>query len=746
MGLFAGRRPCGTEEMSIARRATPSCSGVYLLRVTQALAFPLCIALSAEAQDRSGEEVILELAPIVVTATRVEESSFDVPGSIDALDSRAIQEGQARVNLSEPLARVPGVVVQNRQNYAQDLQISTRGFGARSTFGVRGVRLIADDIPATMPDGQGQAATFNLDSAKRIEVLRGPFSALYGNSSGGVIQIFTEDGPRRPTLSADLLTGSYDTQKYSLKIGGTAGDFNFLVGGSRFESDGYREHSAVTRGHFNAKLHYRINDKARLSLVLNSLRQPDTQDPLGLPRTSTDGRDFETNPRSVVAQAETFNTRKSIENDQAGLVYEQRFRDNDSLKLVGYFGTRQVVQYLAITKGAQSPATNSGGVVDLDREFSGVHARYTMKTLVAALPFTLTGGVDYDRMQERRRGFNNFVTVNGIDELGVQGALRRDEDDTVYNFDQYLQAEWLPTERWRIFAGVRHSEVKFKSEDFFTATGNPDDSGSLKYRHTSPVLGALYSITPKLNVYANYGQGFETPTFAELAYRSDGTSGLNFGLKPSKSNHYELGLKTLLGDRTRLNFALFTIKTKDEIVPELTQGGRATFQNASETSRRGLELGAETALGAGFSALLSYTYLNAEFAREFTSRAIVQGNTVGSTVPAGNKIPGVPSTTVYGELGWRHKRFNAALELRYSDKVFVNDANSDNAPSYAVANLRVGLNHRFGALRLAEFVRIDNLFDKKYAGSVIVNEGNSRFFEPAAERNYSLGITGSYEF
>ncbi len=706
----------------------------------------LSTSFALRAQSSNDETVREELAPVVVTATRVEQSSFDVPGSIDALDARSIQEGQAKVNLSEPLARVPGVVIQNRQNYAQDLQISTRGFGARSTFGVRGVRLIADGIPATMPDGQGQAATFNLDSAKRIEVLRGPFSALYGNSSGGVIQIFTEDGPLRPTLTGDLLLGSYDTQKYGLKFGGTAADFNYVVNGSRFDTDGYRDHSAATRDHYNAKLRYRINERTNLSLVLNSLRQPDTQDPLGLPRTSSDGRDFETNPRSVVTQAETFNTRKSIENDQAGLVYEQRVRDNDSFKVIGYLGTRQVVQYLAITKGAQAPATNSGGVVDLDREFAGLHALYTLKTALAAQPFSLTAGVDYDRMKERRKGFNNFVTVGGVDQFGVQGTLRRDEDDTVYNIDEYVQAEWLPSESWRLFLGVRHSEVKFKSEDFFVATGNPDDSGSVKYRNTSPVLGALYSVSPHLNVYANYGQGFETPTFAELSYRSDGSSGLNFGLKPSKSDNYEIGLKALVGERTRVNVALFAIKTKDEIVPELNQGGRATFQNASKTSREGVEIGAETSFGPGFSALLSYTYLNAEFDEAFTSRSVVQGNTTSVTIPAGNHIPGVPSNIVYGELGWRHNWVSAALEVRYSDKVFVNDGNSDSAPSYTVTNVRVGFDQKFGSLRLREFVRVDNLFDKKYAGSVIVNEGNSRFFEPAPERNYSIGVTASYEF
>ncbi len=710
-------------------------STIPWLNITGSLATLAAIYTPAYAQQAESEPTI-ELDPVVVTATRTEQKSFDVPGSIDAINSATIQDGQPKVNLSEPLARVPGIVVQNRGNYAQDLQISSRGFGGRSTFGVRGIRLIADDIPATMPDGQGQAATFNLDSAKRVEVLRGPFSALYGNSSGGVVQVFTEDGPERPTLTGDVMFGSYDTSKVGVKFGGTAGSFNYIVSGSRFDTNGYRDHSAATRDHVNAKLRYDISDRAKVSLVLNSLRQPDTQDPLGLTRA-----DFDKDPKQA-ALAEQFNTRKSIENDQVGLVYEQKVRDNDVFKIVGYTGTRQVVQFLAIPAGPQNAATHSGGVVDLDREFSGVDARYTFKTAIGGQLFSLTGGIDYDSMKERRKGFKNVIGT----QLGVVGDLKRDEDNKVSNFDQYLQGEWLPNDDWRILAGVRHSEVKFESEDFFIVPGNRDDSGDKKYSNVSPVVGVIYSITPKLNVYGNYGQGFETPTFAELAYRSDGNSGLNFDLKPSKSQNFELGLKSIIGEKSRINVALFQIKTRDEITLATNAGGRSTFQNASKTSRDGIEIGAESSFGAGFTGLLTYAHLNAKFDESFTSSNTVAGVTTKTTVNAGSKIPGVPSDTLYAELGWRRQGISAALEARYNSKVFVNDANSDNASSYTVVNLRVGFDQKFGGFKLKEYLRVDNVFDEGYAGSVIVNEANSRFFEAAPERNFTIGISASYAF
>src|SRR3954470_10656660 len=256
---------------------------------------------------------------VVVSATRVPQPSLEVPASIDRVYSEEIREGRPQINLSESMGRVPGIVVQNRQNYAQDLQIQSRGFGARSTFGVRGIRLIADGIPATMPDGQGQAATFALDSAERVEVLRGPFSTLYGNSAGGVINVITEDGPETPTLDESLLVGSYRTRRGALKFGGQAGPVNGIADISRFETDGYRDHSHALRDHFNAKLRYGASEGTSVTLVANTLRQLQTQDPGGLTRA-----DMDSNPRQVIPTQITMNARKTILHDQAGITLNHR--------------------------------------------------------------------------------------------------------------------------------------------------------------------------------------------------------------------------------------------------------------------------------------------------------------------------------------------------------------------------------------------------------------------------------------
>jgi iron complex outermembrane receptor protein len=710
------------------------------MRTTSLLFIQTCalglIANQAIAQQPPGTEVPPTpakpptlLPEVTVSATRVEHESFDLPVSIDAVTRQTIREDNPQVNLSEVLNRVPGVVVQNRQNYAQDLQISSRGFGARASFGVRGLRLIADGIPATMPDGQGQAASFNLSSAQRIEVLRGPFSSLYGNASGGVIQIFTADGPPEPTLSGNIYAGSHNATKFGMQYGGTQGPVNYLIDASRFDTDGYRDHSAARRDHANAKFKLDTGPRGVFTFVVNALDQPETQDPLGLTADQV-----AQNRRQAGTNALAFNTRKSIAQNQAGLVYDLPLTSRDKLQARFYGGDRQVTQYLAIPLVFQSAPTHSGGVVDLDRGYHGAGLRLTHDMTAAGAPLTLSAGVDYDRMAERRKGFLN--------NLGVAGALKRNEDDTVANTDFYAQAEWQIAPRWNLLAGVRHSRVSFESRDHFVTAANPDDSGTVDFTRTTPVVGATFRLMPEVNLYANAGKGFETPTFAELAYRPGGATGLNFALKPARSTHYETGLKALLGTASRVNLALFHIDVSDEIVVNTSSGGRTDFKNAAQTRRQGLELLWESRLAHNLEAALAYTLLDAKFTEPFAS------GLPATTVPAGNRLPGVPPYTLFGELVWRHPAsgFHAGVEARRNGKVYVNDGNSEFASAYTLWNLRAGFEQRTRRWRLTEFVRIDNVSDRRYIGSIIVSEANGRFYEPAPERSLLVGIGGEFKF
>ncbi len=671
-------------------------------------------------------QVPQRIDPLVVTATRTEEQAFDLPVAIDSIDAAQIQRNQLQVNLSESLARIPGIVVANRWNYAQDLQVSVRGFGARANFGVRGIRLYQDGIPATMPDGQGQTGSFSLVSAQRIEVLRGPFSTLYGNAAGGVISVFTEDGADPAQAQGQVVGGSYGTYNAIAKTSGVAGGVGYVLAANHFATDGYRDHSEASRDLINAKLKFDIDADTRITLIGNSLYQPEAQDPLGLTRAQ-----WQANPRQADPMAEQFNTRKTVNQQQGGAALERRLGADAVLRVTGYGGRRLVRQYLALLG---SLPTSSGGITDLDGDFGGVDARVTQRMQVAGGPLRLTAGVTYDRQHQRRRGF--------VNNNGALGDLRRDEDDIIKATDGYAQAEWAPLAALSFLAGARYSDVRFDSLDHYINDQNPDDSGRVAYSHLSPVLGATWRAAPSVNVYANWGEGFETPTFIELAYRTVGT-GLNFDLRPAISRSVEAGLKAYLLNRQRMNLAVFSTTTSDEIVIDTAAGGRTTYKNASKTRRRGVEAQWEADLGYGFSGYASYTRLSAKFASDATTGLPPQ------PIPAGSRLPGVPQSNAYVELAWGRSDwfgFSAALEAQYAGKVYVNDRNTDAAPSYRVVNLRAGFEQVAAAWTLREFVRVNNIGDWDYVGSVIVGDVNSRFFEPSARRNYLIGVSANARF
>lgn len=689
---------------------------------------------------------VAKLRPVVVTATRTDANAFDVPASIDRIDGSDVRDGRAQINISESLGGVPGLQARDRQNYAQDVQISVRGFGARSTFGIRGVRLYVDGIPATLPDGQGQITNVDLGSVGRIEVLRGPFSALYGNSSGGVVSVFTEEGAGRPKLSFGLAGGSDGARRYSAQasggLGGVAGQ-GFVVGTSRFVTDGYRDHSATERSLGNAKLTLVPDDASRVTLVANSVALPKAQDPLGLSRAQ-----YEANPRGVDPSAITFDTRKTVNQTQAGLIYERKLDESNSIRLMGYGGHRGTEQFQSIPVATQASALHPGGVISLGRHYEGTDLRWTLATRLLDAPLTVVGGFAYDTLVEQRQGYQNFTGPTAAPVTGVRGALRRNEENDVSNVDEYLQAEWKLTPKWTANLGVRHSSVRFRSTDGYVVGTNPNDSGAVSFAATLPVGGLMYAIDDDLHVYVTAGRGFETPTLNELAYRPNGLTGLNFGLTSATNRTVEVGVKARLDGWGEATAALFQTGTDQEIVTQTNTGGRSTFQNVGATRRRGLELGWSAALTNDLRAQAAWTFLDATYSDAFASCVATPCTAATQTpIAAGNRIPGIARTSLFANLTWTPPAgLRGGLELRQVGKVYVNDLNSDAAPGYTVAAAQVGYLANLGGWELLGTGRVDNLAGRKYAGSVIVNEGNGRFFEPAPGRTWWVGTSASYKF
>ncbi|EOW0249456.1 TPA: TonB-dependent receptor [Klebsiella pneumoniae] len=698
-----------------------------ILSVRHAALPALLLPLIAAAQAADEQTMVVTAAPTTV-------SELDTPAAVSVVNGDEMRQAAPRVNLSESLGAVPGLQVQNRQNYAQDLQLSIRGFGSRSTYGVRGLRIYVDGIPATMPDGQGQTSNIDIGSVDTIEVLRGPFSALYGNSSGGVINVTSQTGTQPPTVEASSYYGSFGTWHYGMKATGAvgdgshAGDVDYTVSTNRFTTHGYRDHSGARKNLANARLGVRINDVSKLTLLLNSV-DIKANDAGGL--TADEWRD---NPRQS-PRGDQYNTRKNTRQTQAGLRYERQLSAQDDLSVMMYAGERETTQFQSIPRAPQLKPSHAGGVIDLTRHYQGIDTRLTHRGELL-VPVTLTAGLDYENMSERRKGYENFVMVNGAAQYGEQGALRRNERNLMWNVDPYLQTQWQLTDKLSLDAGVRYSSVWFDSNDYYITPGNGDDSGDASYHKWLPAGSLKYALTDAWNVYLSAGRGFETPTINELSYRSDNQSGLNFGLKPSTNDTVEIGSKTRIGNGL-FTAALFQTNTDNEIVVDSSSGGRTSYKNAGKTRRQGMELGLDQQFGESWRLKAAWTWLDATYRTNVCDDASCNGN----------RIPGIARNMGYASFGYQPEQgWYAGSDIRYMSDIMANDENTAKAPSWTVVGLTTGYKWSYGRMDMDLFGRIDNLFDREYVGSVIVNESNGRYYEPAPGRNYGIGLNLAWRF
>ena len=671
------------------------------------------------------------LDPVVVTGSRSDQRSFDAPAAIQSVSREVIDNAGPQVNLSESLNRVPGLTILNRQNYAQDLQLSIRGFGSRASFGLRGIRLLIDGIPATTPDGQGQGSSVSLTSTDRIEALRGPLALLYGNSSGGVVQAFTRDAPDIPEFSSQLYTGSFGLRRTDWQYAGKVGQVGLVADYSTFETDGFRANSRAERQQFNGKLSWAPNDQTKVNVVFNHFDMPLAQDPLGLTAAQ-----LAADPQQAGTNASAARVRKITRQSQLGSAATFRLDSTQEITARAYVGTRSNLQYQA-----------NSTWVGLDRNYHGVGLQYAASTTVAALPVRWVAGYELDYSSEGRQG--------GTATVGEKSGAppTRDENNTAKNSDFFVQATTELSERFSLVTGLRASSVRLASSDNLLTDG--DGSGSVRYRASSPVLGVTWHAADTLNLYANYGKGFETPTLAEVAYRPSNTATptalFNPGLGASRSRHYELGAKWLASAASRVDANVYQIDSTDEIVTASSAAGRTAFKNAPGTRRRGVELAANTLLGPNVSAQLAANWIDARFSQAYSNNT--------AAVASGNRLPGIPQHFIFSELAWSSRAMSgtpakgpaaqlgsrAGLELTRAGKLYANDVNTAQSAGYTLLATRVSHGWSLSALGapqgvLTAYARIDNLTDRRYVGSVIVNQAVGQFYEPAPGRNYTLGL------
>ncbi len=587
--------------------------------------------------------------------------------------------------LADWLALLPGLHAAERGNGAQDIQLSSRGFGARTSFGVRGLRLVIDGIPASSPDGSGSLTHLPVTLIERIELLRGPFSALHGANSGGVVQVFTQpvrgDEPGELALTA----GAFGERQWQLSGSGRAAEASWRLVAQDGRSDGWRVHAAQQRRLLDGRL-----QAGNWRWSLNALDQP-AQDPQGLsPAQWASG----TQP----PQPQAFDTRKQLRQLQLGAAWRQ-----GEQSLSAWLGRREVWQWQAIPVAVQLPASHPGGVIALARRYAGLD--WQRRGELGAWQGLI--GLAVEGQWDERRGFENFVGS----QLGLTGRLRRDEHNQAVGVDVYAQAERALAEATRLQLGLRAGRLCLASDDRFLSNG---DDGGERWLHTvSPVLGISQRLAPGWLAQLQAGTAQETPTLNELAYRADGSAGFNGDLRAQQSRQLELSLRG-----AGLQLALFTARSRDEIVVASSSGGRASFRNAGRSERLGLELSGERELAPGWSLAGSLSLLRARL--------------------DGAPLPGAPARQALLDLRWQPAA-DWRLQLRASGKSRLPaDLAGNAAPGHGL--LHAQLQH-VGRNRLGDWqlgLQLDNLLDRRHAASVIVGEASGRFLEPGAPRRWAI--------
>jgi iron complex outermembrane receptor protein len=670
-----------------------------------------------------------ELNEIVVQSGRLEQKQFDAPASVYTIDADTLRNSGPQVNISDVLNRAPGVVALNRNNYAQDVQISIRGFGSRAAFGVRGIRLITDGIPASMPDGQGQTSTVSMTSTDRMEVLTGPLAQLYGNASGGVIQTFTREAGDKPEAQVNLYTGSFGMQRTDWQISQRSGNVGLVADYSTFSIDGYRQQSSAERKQLNSVITVDAKPDTRFKFIVNIFDMPQAKDALGLTAAQ-----LAADPSQAGTNAIARNTRKTVKQEQVGAVAEHRVSSDLKLQARIYGGTRSNLQY---------QVTNAW--TGLERRYQGFGLQANGKAYVLnGIPMNWVAGTDIDHAKEQRQA----GAASGGEKTG---PITRNELNEASNRDFFAQANWSLSERWTLTTGARQSSVTLKSTDSYFAD-NANGTGSVTYKATSPVIGLTWHAQDNLNIYLNQGKGFETPTLAEAAYTEVGGSvkGLfNTNLLPSTSKHLELGTKWQPRSGMRIDAAWFQIKTDDEIVTLISDGSTA-YHNASKTLREGFELSLRNRHNNNWLSQVSATVMDATYDQSFSS--VVNGNNVA--IPTGNSLPATPKQQLFASLQWSEKGFaqagqkpktglEAGLDFVHRSSMWASDTNSATdglAPSYTILNARARHRYQLGSVRLEAFVGVDNLTNKSTVSSVIVNQAYKRYFEPGLPRSWVIGV------
>lgn len=683
-------------------------SKYYLYRAI--ILWSLCVPIQLQQlQGQTDTSKIKLLDTIRVTASRMGNSSLKTPYALSIAPKFYLQTGQRQLSVNEALQNVPGLIALNPDNFAQDLRVSIRGFGARAAFGIRGVKILVDGLPESTPDGQAQVDNLDLGAYQRMEIIRGSSSSLYGNAAGGVISFNSETVPTKPYAELGFTAGSFGLQRYQVKTGLRKGKASGFVHAAHTRTNGYRSQSGMESTLLYSYLNFALGKKTNLKLIYNYVFSPKADDPGALTRTEATENGIEARSRNV-----TFATGESVEQGKAGLVFTHQFTPNQQLNIKGFFLTRSFDNKLPF---------QGGGIVKLNRAYSGGGVNYRYQGNLGKIDYTLKAGIDIENQQDQRKRYNNLN--------GVRGASTLEQTESFISTGFFLWQDFDFSPKFRVNIGARYDRIQLDAQDQFLSNG--DDSGNQSFQVFNPGIGVVYSIAQTANIYANVSTSFETPTLSELSANPNGAGGFNLDLKPQTAISYELGLKGLIVSKLRYTLALFHLQVQNELLPfELATFPQRTFYNNVGTStRQGIETSLSYQIMPDLTFLGSYTF----------SHFVFDNFPKGSDDFSGKVLPGVPRHMGYAGLRYQHpKGVYASLNARITGSIFANNDNSIEDPGHQLVNLKLGWQKTFKNFALEPFGGINNLFNMKYTGNLRINAFGSRFYEPGASINFYAGL------
>ena len=643
---------------------------------------------------------VLDLNEVIVNSSKIPSRLSDIPLSVNVLDTALNVNILQQNSLKEYINRIPGVFTLNANNFAQDLRISIRGFGARSAFGIRGIKLIVDGIPETTPDGQGQLDNLNLGIIERVEVIRGPSASLYGNASGGVIKINSISNFENNFVNLKSTYGSYGMQNYQGSFGLKRLNSEALVHLNKISSNGYRDRSKIEQTNFLSRLRLNTKSIGVFSGSLSYTDSPYAGDPGGLTDQERNNNRSQARARNI-----DYDTYESINHFKSSLQWELKNSEKISWNASTFYSKRNFYGKLPF---------EFGGIVDLDRDFWGGNFNFKLSSINEKVSNTLLLGLDLGFQKDRRKRFKNIK--------GVQGEITLNQIESFENRSFYL-IDHLKYKKTLITIGLRWDNNTL-------ATDKTDYS--IELYKLNPSIGINMSVSKNKNIWVSFSSSFETPTLSELSSNPYGDSGLNPQLIAQKALNFEFGYRSKMKNKY-FEMVAFYIPTDDEITPyEIEQfPGRTFYRNAGKTSRKGIEIIFNHNISKKINFDNSYTFSDFKF-REFTSG----GNNLND-----NYLPGIPKNIFNSNISYKTENGLIFLtELIYNDKIYSSNNNDIFEKPYWLSNFKISKKINNKNLFWDIYFGLNNIFNTYYSDNIRLNAFGGRFFEPAPLRNFYLGL------